>query len=261
VTVALFAPCYVDQLYPQVAIAALQVLEQLGVDVDVPFGAACCGQPPSNAGFATLGDKALGTFVKTFADYDRIVVLSGSCALHVRAHASHFGVTGAHVSAHTMEFCSYLHDVIGVERVATLGATFPRRVAVHTGCHGLRGLGLASPSELRIGRYDKVRALLGTVNGLSFATLARPDECCGFGGSFAVGEPAVSVKMGRDRLQDYASDSADAVVSTDVSCLMHLQGLARRDGVALPMMHVAQILAGQAEQKQVPRFTRDDTRV
>jgi L-lactate dehydrogenase complex protein LldE len=192
----------------------------------------------------------LRTFVHTFADYDRTIVLSGSCALHVRAHASHAGVAGAHVAGHTMEFCSYLHDVIGVERVGALGATFPRRVAVHTGCHGLRGLGLASPSELQIGRYDKVRALLGTVSGLSFATLARPDECCGFGGSFAVGEPAVSVKMGRDRLVDYQSDSADAVVSTDVSCLMHLQGLARRDGIALPMMHVAQVLAG--------RLGRDD---
>jgi L-lactate dehydrogenase complex protein LldE len=257
VRVALFAPCYVDQLYPQVAIAALQVLEQLGVDVEVPSGAACCGQPPSNAGFGALGDKALGTFVKTFADYDRTIVLSGSCALHVRAHASHVGVAGAHVAGHTMEFCSYLHDVIGVERVAALGATFPKRVAVHTGCHGLRGLGLASPSELQTGRYDKVRALLGTVSGLSFATLARPDECCGFGGSFAVGEPAVSVKMGRDRLQDYQSDSADAVVSTDVSCLMHLQGLARRDGIALPMMHVAQVLAGKTKQEQDPRFARD----
>ncbi len=243
-TVALFAPCYVDQLYPQVAIAALQVLEQLGIDVDVPSGAACCGQPPSNAGFATLGDKALGTFVKTFADYDRVIVLSGSCAWHVRAHASHAGAAGAHVARHTLEFCSYLHDVIGVERVAALGAVFPRHVAVHTGCHGLRGLDLASPSELRVARYDKVRALLATVSGLTFATLARPDECCGFGGSFAVGEPAVSVKMGRDRLEDYRSDSAHAVVSTDVSCLMHLQGLARRDGIALPMMHVAQVLAG-----------------
>ncbi|MEO8336482.1 MAG: (Fe-S)-binding protein [bacterium] len=245
-TVALFAPCYVDQLYPEVAIAALHVLERLGVDVDVPPGAACCGQPPSNAGFGSLGDKALGKFVTTFATYERTIVLSGSCALHVRAHASHTGASGAHVAERTIEFCAYLHDVIGVERIAALRAEFPRRVAVHTGCHGLRGLGLASPSELNVGRYDKVRALLGTVSGLTFATLARPDECCGFGGSFAVGEPAVSVKMGRDRLEDYAAGAADAVVSTDVSCLMHLQGLARRGGVALPMLHVAQVLAGTA---------------
>ena len=100
-----------------------------------------------------------------------------------------------------------------------------------------------SPSELQIGRFDKVRALLGTVRGLTFATLARPDECCGFGGSFAVTEPAVSAKMGRDRLRDYDNGKADMVVSTDVSCLMHLEGLARRDGITLPMMHVAEVLA------------------
>ena len=244
--VAHFAPCYVDQLYPQVAIAALGVLERLGVNVEVPSGAACCGQPPSNAGFEKLGEPALQAFVRTFSGYDHTIVVSGSCALHVRMHASHLGAAGAHVAARTVEFCSFLHDAIGLERVASLGATCSRRVAVHVGCHGLRGLGLASPSELRVGRFDKVRALLGTVSGLTFADLARPDECCGFGGSFAVGEPAVSAKMGRDRLRDYGTGNADAVVSTDVSCLMHLEGLARRDGIALPMMHVAEVLAGSA---------------
>jgi L-lactate dehydrogenase complex protein LldE len=243
VNVALFAPCYVDQLYPQVAIAALRVLERLGVEVDVPSGAPCCGQPPSNAGFERLGEPALHAFVETFAKYDRTIVISGSCALHVRAHAGALGAAGARVAARTLEFCTFLHDVIGVEKVAALGATCSRRVAVQIGCHGLRGLGLAAPSELQIGRFDKVRALLGTVRGLSFARLARPDECCGFGGSFAVVEPAVSAKMGRDRLRDYDLGNADMVVSTDVSCLMHLEGLARRNGVALPMMHVAEVLA------------------
>ena len=246
-TVALFAPCYIDQLYPHVAIAALQVLERLGVAVDVPMGAGCCGQPPSNAGFGKLGEPALASFVRTFAGYEQTIVLSGSCAMHVRSHASHLGAAGAHVAGHAVEFCSFLHDVIGLERIAALSATYPRRVAVHIGCHGLRGLGLASPSELGIARFDKVRAVLGTVNGLTFAPLARPDECCGFGGSFAVGEPAVSARMGRDRLHDYNTGAADAVVSTDVSCLMHLDGLARRDGMSLPMVHVAEVLAGSAQ--------------
>ncbi|MEP7000736.1 MAG: (Fe-S)-binding protein [bacterium] len=245
-SVALFAPCYIDQLYPHVAIAALHVLERLGVNVDVPMGAPCCGQPPSNAGFERLGEPALKSFVRTFSDYEQTIVLSGSCAMHVRSHASHLGAAGNRVATNTVEFCSFLHDTIGLERIASLGATYPRRVAVHIGCHGLRGLGLASPTELRISPFDKVRALLGTVNGLSFAPLARRDECCGFGGSFAVGEPAVSARMGRDRLRDYGSGDAEAVVSTDVSCLMHLDGLARRDGLTLPMMHVAEILAGAA---------------
>jgi L-lactate dehydrogenase complex protein LldE len=242
--VALFVPCYVDQLYPHVAIAALQVLERLGVEVVVPDGAPCCGQPPSNAGFEHDGDRALGRFVETYAPYERVVVLSGSCAVHVTAHAASLGAEGARVAERTTELCAFLHDDVGVEAVRALGAEWRRRVAVHVGCHALRGMGLARPTELQVAPFDKVRALLATVRGLELAELARPDECCGFGGTFAVTEPAISAKMGRDRLRDYTGHGADAVVSTDVSCLMHLNGLARRGGVGLPMLHVAEVLAG-----------------
>jgi L-lactate dehydrogenase complex protein LldE len=250
--VALFVPCYVDQLYPRVAVAALEVLERLGLRVLVPDGAVCCGQPPANAGFERSAGPALARFVETYAPfdgYDRVVVLSGSCALHVRAHAGALGgalgAAGERVAERTTEFCAFLHDEVGLDAVAALGAEFPRRVGVHIGCHGLRGLGLASPSELQRPRFDKVRALLATAHGLTFAGLARPDECCGFGGTFAVAEPAVSAKMGRDRLRDYAAGHAEAIVSTDVSCLMHLGGLARRGGLALPTLHVAEVLASR----------------
>lgn len=250
---ALFVPCYIDQFYPQVAIAALTVLERLGVQVDVPESAACCGQPSANAGFARDGHSTIERFVDVYAPYDRIIVLSGSCAVHVRLHAgevvAHGGradEAGARVAQRTTEFCSFLHDEVGVDRVASLGPSYAGRVAVHIGCHGLRGLGLARPSELQIRPFDKVRALLGGVRGLDIAELGRPDECCGFGGTFAVGEPAVSVKMGRDRLRDFTTHGASAVVSTDMSCLMHLDGLARREHVGLPMYHVAEVLAGTA---------------
>jgi len=241
VTVALFVPCYIDQLYPHVAIAALRVLERLGVGVAVPDGAACCGQPPANAGFEHSGERALRTFVDTFAPYERVVVLSGSCAVHVRAHAGSVG--GAAVAERTTEFCAFLHDEVGLDAIASLRPELPRRVGVHIGCHGLRGLGLAKPTELQGAPFDKVRALLATVRGLTIADLARRDECCGFGGTFSVTEPAVSAKMGRDRLRDYDAHGAEAIVSTDVSCLMHLGGLARRAGIALPMLHVAEVLA------------------
>jgi L-lactate dehydrogenase complex protein LldE len=243
VTVALFVPCYIDQLYPRVAVAALEVLERLGVSVAVPEGAACCGQPAANAGFAREGEPTLHRFIDTFASYEHVVVLSGSCAMHVRAHASEVGGDGARVAARTTEFCAFLHDVIGIERVAALGAASDLRVGVHIGCHGLRGLGLARPSEIQAPPFNKVRALLETVRGLELVTLARPDECCGFGGTFAVAEPAISTKMGRDRLRDYVASHAEAIVSTDMSCLMHLDGLAGRDGIALPMMHVAELLS------------------
>jgi L-lactate dehydrogenase complex protein LldE len=252
-TAALFVPCYIDQFYPHVAIAALTVLERLGVQVDVPEGAACCGQPSANAGFARAGHSPLARFVDVYAEYERIIVLSGSCAVHVRLHAgevvAHGGradAAGARVAERTTEFCSFLHDEVGAAALAELGAAHAGRVAVHLGCHGLRGLGLARPSELQIRPFDKVRALLAAVRGLEIAELSRPDECCGFGGTFAVGEPAVSVKMGRDRLRDFSSHGAQAVVSTDMSCLMHLDGLARRERLALPMYHVAEVLAGTA---------------
>ena len=237
-TVALFVPCYVDQFYPRVAIAALEVLERLGVTVAVPEGAVCCGQPPANAGYERDAEGTLHRFERTYAPYDRVVVLSGSCAVHLKLHAA------PGVAERTVEFSAYLHDEVGLDAVAALGAALPRRVGVHIGCHGLRGLGLAQPSELQLPRFDKVRALLSTVRGLSFAELQRPDECCGFGGTFAVSEPAISAKMGRDRLRDYDQGHAEAVVSTDVSCLMHLAGLARRAGSGLPMLHLAEVLAG-----------------
>ena len=248
---ALFVPCYVDQFYPRVAIAALTVLERLGVEVDVPEGAACCGQPSANAGYAREGQSTIDRFVDTYAEYDRVIVLSGSCAVHVKLHAgevvAHGGKVdsaGARVAERTTEFCTFLHDDVGAARVASLDACFDGRVAVHIGCHGLRGLGLAKPSELQIHPFDKVRALLGTVRGLEVADVARPDECCGFGGTFAVGEPDVSVRMGTDRLRDFRAHGAIAVVSTDMSCVMHLDGLARRERLGLPMYHVAEVLAG-----------------
>ncbi len=252
-SVALFVPCYVDQFFPRVAIAALTVLERLGVQVDVPEGAACCGQPAANAGFAREGHSTIARFVDVYAPYERIIVLSGSCAVHVKQHAGEVAAhghridaAGAGVAERTTEFCSYLHDELGVDGIAGLGATYKGCVSVHIGCHALRGLGLARPSELQVRPFDKVRALLGAVRGVEIAELSRPDECCGFGGTFAVGEPAVSTKMGRDRLRDMTTHGAQAVVSTDMSCLMHLDGLARRERMGLPMYHVAELLAGTA---------------
>jgi L-lactate dehydrogenase complex protein LldE len=252
-TAALFVPCYVDQFFPHVAIAALTVLERLGVRVDVPEGAACCGQPSANAGYAREGHSTLDRFVDVYADYERVIVLSGSCAVHAKQHAGEVVArggrvdrAGAKVAERTTELCTFLHDEIGVERIAELGARYDKRVAVHIGCHALRGMGLAKPSELQVHPFDKVRALLGAVRGVQFAELSRPDECCGFGGTFAVAEPDISAKMGRDRLRDYRGHDAQAVVSTDMSCLMHLGGLARRERLALPMFHVAEVLAGTA---------------
>lgn len=243
---SLFVPCFVDQLYPAAAIAALEVLERLGVAVLVPDGAPCCGQPPANAGFAQAGEAALERFVETYAESEHVVVLSGSCALHVRAHAGGVAGAGRRVAARTKEFCAFLHDVVGVDRVAALGATLDACVALHIGCHALRGLELATPSERMLPPHNVVRALLQTVHGLSFAPLARPDECCGFGGSFSVDEAAVSTRMGDDRWRDVRGAGATALISTDVSCLLHLRGVQGARGGSLRSWHVAEVLAGRA---------------
>lgn len=244
--VALFVPCFVDQLAPGAAIAAVQVLERLGLDVALPEGAACCGQPPANAGDAHAGEAALERVVATYARFTHTVVLSGSCTAHVRQHAPGFGRAGDGLAGRTFEFCEFLHDIVGLERVRALGARCPHRVALHIGCHALRALQLATSSERQLAPVNKVRALLETVTGVSFAHWQRADECCGFGGSFSVGEAAVSARMGRDRLADARHGGAEVLVSTDVSCLLHLSGLARANGETLPMRHVAQLLAGEA---------------
>uniref|UniRef100_A0A7V2F5X3 (Fe-S)-binding protein n=1 Tax=Rhodothermus marinus TaxID=29549 RepID=A0A7V2F5X3_RHOMR len=242
-TVALFVPCYVDQCYPQVAWAALQLLERLGCRVVVPLAQTCCGQPLANAGFAALARPVEEHFVEVFAPYDYIVAPSGSCVYHVRHHLRASSPAAHRVQERTYELCQFVHAVLRVDRVA---ATFPHRVVVHDSCHGLRGLGLGRPSERILPPYHVVRDLLRHVEGLQLVELSRTDECCGFGGTFSVEEAAVSVRMGRDRLADFLTAGAEVVASTDMSCLMHLEGLARRQKLPLRFMHVAEILARSA---------------
>ena len=161
----------------------------------------------------------------------------------VRHHYRDLGLSGARldqVSVATRELCEFLVDVIGV---AHASGTFPHKVGLHQSCHGLRELRLGAGSERRVPRFNKVRELLSGLEGISLVELARPDECCGFGGTFAVGEEAVSCTMGRDRLADHERAGAEIVTAVDMSCLMHLDGLIRRDGRPLRVMHVAEILA------------------
>lgn len=183
-------------------------------------------------------------FIDLFADFDYIVAPSGSCVAHVRDHYKRLPQNDAvqHVRARTMELCEFLTDVLCVEQ---LDVRFPHRVGLHESCHGLRGLRLASSSELQVPRFSKVQQLLELVDGLELVPLDRADECCGFGGTFAVTEEALSVKMGRDRLHDHVTHGAEVITATDMSCLMHLGGLARRQQMPVQIRHVAEILRGE----------------
>lgn len=141
-----------------------------------------------------------------------------------------------------LELCEFLVDVLKVER---LEHAFPYAVGLHSSCHGLRELRLDPCSERMGDQVSKVRSLLERVPGIRLMEVSRPDECCGFGGTFAVQEEAVSVRMGQDRVDDHLQSRVEVMTATDMSCLMHLEGVARRRGNPLRFMHVAEILAGR----------------
>ena len=145
-----------------------------------------------------------------------------------------------HLKRSTFELCEFLVDVLKIGRI---DGRFPHKVGLHQSCHGLRELRLASGTERRIPAFNKVRSLLSGLDGIQLVDLSRPDECCGFGGTFAVSEEAVSVMMGKDRVADHERAGAEIVTAIDMSCLMHLDGVIRRERRPLKVMHVAEVLA------------------
>jgi L-lactate dehydrogenase complex protein LldE len=239
--VGLFIPCYVDQFYPGAAIATLQLLEKLGVTVGYPKNQTCCGQPMANSGFEHLTGGCNELFIKNFEGFDYIVAPSGSCVLHVQEHLhSHDHEQAAFtISKRVYELSSFLTDVL---KVQSLPSKFPHKVGVHQSCHGQRGLHLSQMSELVAPYYSKPGSLLNMVEGIELIPLNRNDECCGFGGTFCVAEEAVSVKMGKDRVDDHLAHGAEYITGVDMSCLMHMEGILNRRGSKVKVLHLAEIL-------------------
>jgi L-lactate dehydrogenase complex protein LldE len=242
VRVALFVPCYVDQLWPDVGLAAADLLERQGVEVAFPAAQTCCGQPFANAGREADARALARRFLAVFDGAERVVCPSGSCVAMVRHQFPRLLGDRPPLLGRVHELCEFLVDVLGVER---LPGRFPHRVGLHPSCHGLRELRLARASERVLPPGDKVGALLASLGGLELVAPARSDECCGFGGSFSVDEPEVSCGMGLDRLRAHEAAGAEVLTSVDASCLLHLRGLAERRGSPLRVMHVAEILAGR----------------
>lgn len=242
--IGLFIPCYVDQLYPRVGLATWRILRGLGLDVEYPKSQTCCGQPMANSGCGDAARPLAERFLDVFGKYKHVVTPSGSCASMVRNHYDQWlaGKPGFdHLKSNTFELCEYLVDIVGVTRA---DGDFPGRVGIHMSCHGLRELRMARSSERMDAPFDKVRGLLAQLRGIELVTLSRPDECCGFGGTFAVAEQAVSCMMGRDRIADHERAGAQVIAGFDMSCLMHLEGLIRREGKPLKVAHVAEMLEG-----------------
>lgn len=242
--VGLFVPCYIDAFFPEVGIATLELLERCGLEVGYPLDQTCCGQPMANSGCQPDAAPAEVLFVRNFQDYDCIVAPSGSCTHHVRAHFDAIPQTDAvrKVRANIYELVTFLHDVVRLESLPW--AEFPHKVGLHNTCTSLRALRTASASEIMEPPFSKPMDLLRKVKGIEFVTPQRPDECCGFGGTFAVFEEPVSAKMGYDKVRDHKNAGADYIVSADTSCLMHQKGCAERMGLDIKFIHIAQILNG-----------------
>jgi len=244
--VGLFIPCYIDQMYPDVGLATVEVLEKHGMAVDFPVEQTCCGQPMANTGCSEDTRPLALKFLRVFKDYEYVVCPSGSCVSMVRHHYDQYlaGRPGFdELKRKTFELCEFLTDILKVEQIE---GHFPHKVGLHNSCHGHRQLQLGAASELVIPPFNKVRKLLESIDGIQLTELERPDECCGFGGTFAVNEEAVSTVMGMDRLRDHEQADTEVLTAADMSCLMHMQGLIRRNNKSIHVMHVAQIFAGRS---------------
>ncbi len=242
-TVGLFIPCYIDQFYPNVAIATLQLLEKFGCDVVFPPNQTCCGQPMANSGYEKLSQSCNELIVKNFDNCDYVVCPSGSCTLHIKdhLHSNKDENTAKSIRKKVYELTEFLTDVL---QIKNLEASFPYKVGMHISCHGQRGLMISSMSELVAPSYSKPGQLLGLVKDLELIELDRKDECCGFGGTFCVVEEAVSVKMGKDRVADHLKHHVDVITGVDMSCLMHMEGILKRQKSNVKVMHIAEILNG-----------------
>ncbi|EMI56199.1 (Fe-S)-binding protein [Rhodopirellula sallentina] len=245
--VALFVPCYIDQFFPDVAIATLELLESQGVNVSFPENQTCCGQPMANTGCTADAAPVARKFVEIFSGYDAVVCPSGSCTSMIRNHyGDYFAADDERflkLRDNTFELCEFLVDQLGVRQIE---GRFPHRVSIHSSCHGLRELRLAGSSEQMIPRENKLRLLVESLDGVEIMPITRQDECCGFGGTFAVTERETSVAMGLDRVQDHVGSGSEVMIAGDMSCLMHMQGLIRRRDMPMRVMHVAEVLAGRA---------------
>lgn len=239
--VGLFIPCYVNQFYPSAAKATLELLQKSGVNVVYPVKQTCCGQPMANSGFEYLSKECNDHFIENFSAFDYIVGPSASCILHIKEHlhSDKNESQAAIIRTKVFELVEFLTDILKIEK---LDAVFPHKVGLHHSCHGLRGLYLSQMSELNAPAFSKPQYLLNMVKGLEQISLDRQDECCGFGGVFCISEEAVSVKMGKDRITDHSKHGAEYITSSDLSCLMHLEGILHRSKSPVKVIHIAEIL-------------------
>lgn len=237
--VALMVTCLNDALFPEAGKATVRLLQRLGVDVEFPASQTCCSQPMVNTGYLKEAIPLVRNYVDTFADYDAVVVPSGSCTGCIRhqhelvARSSgdaKLQAATAETSSKAYELSEFLIDVLGITDV---GAYFPHTVTYHPTCHSLRLLGVG----------DRPTRLLRAVRGLRLRELPDAQECCGFGGTFAMKNVDTSLAMGADKARNAMASGAEVLVAGDSSCLMHIGGLLDRQRAGMRVMHLAEVLA------------------
>ena len=235
--VALFVTCLVDQFFPQVGVATIKILRHLGCQVEFPRTQTCCGQPAFNSGFRAEAKRVAQKFIKEFEPYEYIVAPSGSCT----AMVAHFykelfsdepqTLEKVHqLAAKIYELSDFLVNVLHVEDV---GAEFRGKVTYHDACHLLRNL------QVR----DEPRRLLRAVRHCEFVELPNTEQCCGFGGTFAVKLPDISMGIVEEKIKNTVASGANVLVACDLSCLMHIAGAMSRQNVPVKTMHLAELLA------------------
>lgn len=234
--VALFATCVVDQLYPAVAHSVSQVLKRFGCEVTLPSAQVCCGQPALNSGYFADAQRVAAGLLHAFDDADYVVSPSGSCAAMVRHHYAQLFkddpaqlAAAERLSGKLHEFSQFMVNVLRVER---LDGSFPHAVTFHPSCHGARLLGV---------RQEPL-SLLRAVPDLSLRPLPQADDCCGFGGTFAVKLPEISLAIADEKLRHVSETGARYLVGTDMGCLMHLSGRMQRRGIDVEALHLAQLV-------------------
>ena len=233
--IGLFTPCYINQYYPRIGISTYNLLKKIGYEVEYPMEQTCCGQPLANSGFERYTNAGIEHFRNIFKNYATIVSPSGSCVLFVRDHP----LFKESPKQKIMELSEFLLEYDGIN---TLSASYPRKVGILQSCHGLRGLQLGKSSELVGKGKSNIRQVLNCVKEIQIVKTDRADDCCGFGGTFSVKEPDLSVKMGLDRLDDFLKNGAEVITSTDISCLMHLEGIIMKRKLKLEVKHFSEIL-------------------
>ena len=234
--VALFIPCFMDQFFPEAAIAMTKIFDRLGVGYVYPKEQTCCGQPAFNSGYRKDAIKVMKKFHEVFGGCDLIVTPSSACAAMARVFFAEAdpNLPAVATGSRVFEFCEFLVNILNVTDV---GARYPRKVALHVGCHGRRELGMADAAE----------TLLHNVKDLEYCPIPEVEECCGFGGTFSVKMAGTSLAMGKKKVENILQSGAEVVATPDLSCAMHFGGIMRHDPTVrtVDILHLAEILVHQ----------------